>query len=367
MWVKRDMGLVSDRQVTQRIARHASVTRAKPALASLMLAWLPGLLLGGCAPKCSPPSQLEAFDKAGPVVIQVDMTQVAEARIPVGQYRPICGDVLEFQMPEMIQAANLDEPGTAIPPYSSRVSEDGTICVPLIGRVPAAGKTLREIEAAIETRCYPKYLANPVSIVAKVSEYYTIPVTVTGAVGSPGLYRLYSDECSLVSLLMKAGGIVKEGAGAIRVIRPDHEIKTVPIPVRGYNVPFVDIALEGGETIEVEVMEQRTLTVVGLVNKPGSYPYPVGTEYNLTQGLALAGGMDTFVAPGYAKVYRQDANGHVVAVAVKVDDLNRASCARVRLRPGDIISVDHTADTAIRQAIMTFIRVSGGAAIGFAP
>jgi protein involved in polysaccharide export with SLBB domain len=59
-------------------------------------------------------------------------------------------------------------------------------------------------------------------VICKVKEYQTQNITVLGGVVRPGLYKLSSEEMSLVAALMKAGGIIDEGAALITIRHADH-------------------------------------------------------------------------------------------------------------------------------------------------
>ena len=200
-----------------------------------------------------------------------------------------------------------------------------------------------------------------------MAEYHTVAVSIVGAVEQPGLYRLNSEERSVVALIMKAGGIVEEGASRICIRRPNSDEQTEPLvlPVKGLNIPFTDTVLNGGETIEVERLEPRLFMVTGLVKRPGPFSYPEEASYNLSQALAFAGGVDDLLDPRYAQVYRQDADGQIIACAFTLAGDGEVNTSRVQIKPGDIIAVEHTSRTSFRQALTTFIRFSTGIGFGY--
>jgi polysaccharide export outer membrane protein len=90
------------------------------------------------------------------------------------------------------------------------VAADGTISLPLIGKVPVAGKTTREIETVIGDRLRKKYLQSPdVSVtVAK----YGQRVTVSGAVRNPQVLAVDA-QLSLSEVVARAGGLSDVGNG----------------------------------------------------------------------------------------------------------------------------------------------------------
>ena len=168
------------------------------------------------------PQQLSEFENAGPIRPEVDMDRLVTARSIGGLYRLVPGDMLELHIPSILLAVIADPSVTTQKPvpYLCRVSDDGGIEIPMVGRLEAAGKTLSEIEADVINAYYPKYSLSRPSIVARVAEYKTAMISISGAVNKPGVYELRSDRMSLVSLIMEADGIVDEGAAIIRINQP---------------------------------------------------------------------------------------------------------------------------------------------------
>ena len=179
--------------------------------------------IAGCGDHVRLPSaeQLLEFENAGPPRPVVDMDRLVRAKIGGGPYRVIPGDVLELTMPAVLQIVTIDEPQTPenAAPVVCRVSESGMITLPVVGELEVERKSLGEIESAVVDAYYPTYAAVRPSVFARVLEYETVKVSVTGAVKKPGVYSLRSDQMSLVALLMQAEGIVDEGAALIRILR----------------------------------------------------------------------------------------------------------------------------------------------------
>lgn len=369
----------------------------------------------GCSQQVSLLSsqQLAEFENAGPVRPTVDMDRLARARIGGGAYRVVPGDVLELTMPAILQVVTAEVPGTTeeFTPYVCRVSESGVITLPVVGKIEAAGKTLAQIESAVIDAYYPKYTPTRPSVFARVLEYKNAKVSITGAVEDPGVYELRNDQMSLVALLMKAGGIVDEGAALIQISRPygvntnsnvklnssdskqnptsddalekelletleavrslkgqktaelDRRKKPEPIvlPVRGFNIPFADVALQDGDTVVVERLELPLFTVMGLVNKPGNFPYPPDVRYNLMQTLGFAGGLDRTAEPRYASIYRLKPDGGIVNVTFKIIENSKlTNASNTLIKPGDIVAVEHTPRTRTKLFLDRVFRINFG-------
>jgi protein involved in polysaccharide export with SLBB domain len=182
-------------------------------------------ILVGCGDQVRRPSpeEVKEFELAGPSGPSVDVNRVVLAKMPTGPYRVVPGDILQLHMPGSL---NTQVPQSALSAdgrlrYDCRVYDDGTIVLPVVGRLTVARRTLAEIESAVMMAYCPKYVANLPSVYATVLEYKTYRVSIVGSVGRPGIYTLRHDQASLVALLMEAGGVAERGAAVIRIARCD--------------------------------------------------------------------------------------------------------------------------------------------------
>lgn len=88
---------------------------------------------------------------------------------------------------------------------SIRISDDGDFSLPLVGRVPARGKTVGELEKDIAARLADGFLENP-QVSLFVKEYKSQRVTVEGAVRKPGIYAL-TGRTSLLQIIALSEGL----------------------------------------------------------------------------------------------------------------------------------------------------------------
>jgi protein involved in polysaccharide export with SLBB domain len=548
----------------------------------------------GCNDKVALPSaeQLAEFKSAGPLRPSIDMDLIVKAKITGEPYKVKPDEVLELTMPAILRIvttedADVTERDTR---YICRISENGTIAVPIVGEIDVAGKTLAQIESNIIDAYYPKYALTLPSVFARVLEYKTAKVSICGAVEAPGVYSLRSDQMSLVALVMEAGGIINEGAAFIRIVHSEsineqndqevsgqvrentnrqtynsvglaessmpvintnkievqlsykqisaqntsgvmkiisndkvlfseymditseierlallkrlswreprisidemerklyalaksiesdldrrsidrtsiksdirteytkhmgnftpeqegrvfadnattwpkarpkmlktsdggfsvannifnqniysntefnndnskqntkkainrelleildivtdqkvpennmentiQESETIVLPVKGFNIPFVDVTLRDGDTVIVERLEQPLFSVIGLVNRPGNFPYPPDVKYNLMQALAFAGGLDSAAEPRYTTIYRLKPNGMIVHVTFEIVNVKNSAhltdSLNVQVKPGDIISVEHTPRTRTNVFLDRVFRINVG-------
>jgi polysaccharide export outer membrane protein len=114
-----------------------------------------------------------------------------------GQDVPIApNDQLEidvFQVPDLNRTVQVDN--------------NGSISLPLVGEVKAAGKTVLALQNEITQRYGAKYLQNPqVSVLMKQSAGQQ--VTVDGSVTKPGIYPIAGNS-TLLQVIAEAGGLDK--------------------------------------------------------------------------------------------------------------------------------------------------------------
>lgn len=117
----------------------------------------------------------------------------ASASASSSDYRVMAGDVLQI-MVFQVQDFNREAP----------VDAAGTIALPLIGVVPVAGKTVRQIESEIARRLNAKYLQNP-QVLVSIKDAVGLRVAVQGAVKNPGVFPLHGDT-TLTNVIAQAQG-----------------------------------------------------------------------------------------------------------------------------------------------------------------
>lgn len=330
----------------------------------LVVGHLVGIFSGCESARPSDKPRLASFEQAGPVRPEIDFKQMVAARTYRGPYRVVAGDVLSLTLPAILQnngAAPADWSGQNAP-YLVRVNRAGAINVPIVGALHVSGLTLAEIEDLLVQAYYPRYVLSPPAVVAKVHDYRKARITVLGAVAQPGIHQCASNEMTVVGALNKAGGIIDEGAAVIHVRHYGQEspAETLALPIKGLNVPFTDIALGDGDTIEVEGLNRQFFSVIGLVNHAGSFEYPPGEEYTLMEALAFAGGLNAVADPQYARVYRQNSDGDIVDATVRISGTNWSSAGNLKIKPGDVVAVEHTERTRLRVMLSEILQIGIG-------
>jgi len=218
------------------------------------------------------------------------------------------------------------------------VESDGTLTFPLIGRVKAAGLTLRTFEDELKKGLADGYLKNP-QVSVTIGEYKSQRVFVMGEVRAPGAYQLTGDM-TIIEALAKAGGTTQAAAEDVLIVRPspssraagparadDRESTVLHANIRELQSGSLsqNLTLRDGDTIVVN--KAQSVYVFGQVRAPGAYPIERGTT--VLQALSLAGGVTDRGSTGRMKIVRT-VDGKKKELKVKLTDM---------VEPGDTIIV----------------------------
>lgn len=82
----------------------------------------------------------------------------------------------------------------------------------------------------------------------------------------------------------------------------------------------------------------KRFSILGEINKPGSYEIPFQDQMNLLEAIAMAGGKKTSASMSTVKVFRKTRGGEEKVISV---DAGSNEAASVTIFPGDVISVPH--------------------------
>ena len=211
------------------------------------------------------------------------------------------------------------------------VETDGTFSFPLIGRVHAAGMTLRAFETELRKKLADGYFRNPQVTVA-VEQYRSQRIFVMGEVRNPGPVPL-TGGMTLIEALSRAGSTLPSASGEVAIVRAPQGAKGPVLPdpdkssdifrasIRDFEGGAMkqNIALHDGDTIFVPRAESAY--VFGQVKTPGAYA--IQKDTTVLQALSLAGGVTENGAMNRIKVVRL-VNGEKRATKVKLTDLAQA-------------------------------------------
>lgn len=206
------------------------------------------------------------------------------------------------------------------------VDGDGTFDFPLIGRVKAAGLSVRAIEQELTRKLKDGLYVNP-QVSIEIAEYRSQVVYVTGSVRTPGAVSL-TGNLSVMEALARAGSPTPDAGSYILINRrraaegAEHRISMTDLQ----SGRAQQIMLGDGDTIFVPKAE--TFYVTGYVKNPG--PYLLGSEMTVAQAISLAGGVNERGSKSRVRITRTIDGKQVVLKDVKLAD---------RVQPGDSVEV----------------------------
>jgi polysaccharide export outer membrane protein len=193
-----------------------------------------------------------------------------------------------------------------------RVDDDGSVTLPLIGRVQAGGLTVDAFARVLSVR-YKEYLLNP-EITVFVREYHAreIEVSVLGEVARPGFYH-FPEKSTLLDVIAQVGGLAPESGERVIVLRPkkagesgeadafiiDARELFTPTGVKTQNLELLE-----GDTVQVPRADQYF--IFGEVARPGAYKLEKGSSLTVLKAIILAGGFTDKAAKKGIKITREE-------------------------------------------------------------
>lgn len=256
---------------------------------------------------------------------------------------------------------------------SATVSHDGTIELPIIGRIKAQGLTPSGLSERIVEQI-SRYRIDVTQAAVAVTEYQSNKIYVTGQVASPGGYS-FEVIPNLWKILQEAGGpletaeldkvtIIRAGKNAGKIIQVDltkyfeeGDVSKLPKLYGGdsIHVPGITPAGPGGSVSarSSPFLAKNEIFILGEVASPGRYDFE--KDLNLLDALILAGGPTTAAKLSNVKVFKRwEKYAGMVKIDLK-DYLNSSDPAPLFLHPGDTIYVPRKANTS--QFILTNVLV----------
>jgi polysaccharide export outer membrane protein len=215
----------------------------------------------------------------------------------------------------------------------TRVSETGSISLPLVGTVPVGGETLINAENKIAKVLRDGGFIVKPQVTVQLLQIRGNQVAVLGQFNRPGRYPLETANVHLSDMLALAGGIAPTGGDVVVVggvregKRFKREIDVTSMFLKGDTAQ--DISLSAGDTLFVD--RASMFYIYGEVQRPGNFR--LERDMSVMQALATAGGITLRGTLRGLEVHRRDANGKVQIVRAKMEDL---------LQPNDIVLIQES-------------------------
>ena len=310
------------------------------------------------------------------------LQQLLQERASVaGEYPLGAGDVLEITVPAM---AELQQ-------RVVRIARVGSIELPFIGKIRAAGLTESELRQELRLRLQREYMHNP-RLDLRVREYRSRQVAVIGAVARPGLYSLTAEVESLGDLVARAGGLTEKASSRLAffpaqtvtdsvhaaLLNPANvynqqdlsglwqdepfTIDLHPSPANGMPL-LVNLPARPGDVIFAS--SKGEVLVDGWVGQPGSYPITPGLT--VLGAVTAAGGARFAADTSTVKLIRADKRGKKVVFMEDLERIKRGQGVDMLVQEGDVIEVAASRSKLVQYGVYRFFssvfRVGASAAL----
>jgi polysaccharide biosynthesis/export protein len=265
-----------------------------------------------------------------------------------------------------------------------RVSADGTVMTPFLGRVPAQDKTADELAQTIANRLRGEYLEDP-QVTVTVRQINSRTYFVQGAVRRAGLYQI-EGQPSLLKLITIAGGLTENYGSTAFIIREINAIGDQGVrndagsqdsskPIDSNGSQLKEAGLSGTtpnsastvaakyELVKVNIngllrgnFDQNVMIVpgdivhipptdvffvAGEVNAPGSFALKEGTT--LRQAISLAQGANFNAAADRGIIFREDpATGKRDEIKVDIPAVMNGKKPDIPIAANDIVIVPNS-------------------------
>jgi len=292
-----------------------------------------------------------------------------ETDLPLGP-----GDLIEISVFDVPELSSL----------KLRVPVGGSVTLPLIGAIPAAGLTPSELETEVRTRLRQDYMNDP-QVSVFVTEQKSQRVSVMGAVKTGGVYSL-AGHLRLADALAMAGGladdaghtvyvtrrtpaaavasaradrVATDGAGAPRAKTssrpPDgvmQEVMTaIDLEALADGNKELNLPLQAGDVIDVP--RAGSFYVGGAVEKPGSFLLKSRTT--VQQAVVAAGGAKEVADWDDVRLYRPAAGGKRDVFRYSLNDFEGGKPAP-EVQQGDVVVVGKSAVKAFAYGVRDFLK-----------
>jgi len=267
-----------------------------------------------------------------------------------GDYTLGPGDVLRVDVFEVEELSGV-----------TTIAPNGTAGLPLVGRIPAAGSTVVDVEAEIERRLADGLLQDP-QVSVSVEEHRSQPVSVVGAVKEPGVYQLRGRR-RLVDVVALAGGLDPEAGEYVVVSRGDASGRQEQrIRVRALLESAGDESanplIQPHDVVRVE--KAGIVYVLGSVQRPGGFPIREQEPMTILSAVSLAEGSESTASLQKARVIRGRGAGKQ-EIPVRLRDVLNGRAEDFELVANDIVYIpDSRARTIVNRGAEAIVQMATG-------
>src|SRR5579863_6214330 len=222
-----------------------------------------------------------------------------------------------------------------------RVSNNGEIILPLVGKLHVAGMKAEDAAALIRQKFVDgAYLKDP-QVTVFIAEYATQNVSVLGEVKNPGIYPAFGAH-HLLDYISAAQGLTPLAGTHITITHAKDPGTPEQVKVTAGATPKPENNPEifSGDTIYVE--RTGVIFVVGDVMRPGGYPMDHDGQVSVLQAVALAQGITPTAAKSSAKLIRTTTSGRQ-EIPVNLKKILQSKNTDLAMQDNDILFIPTSA------------------------
>jgi polysaccharide export outer membrane protein len=259
-----------------------------------------------------------------------------------------------------------------------RIPLRGTITLPLIGQLFAAGRSAIELEDDIRARLQQKYIHDP-QVSVFVHEHRSQRISVIGAVRRGGVYTI-TNPLRLADALALAEGLTDDAdhtaylirrvpAGTVGQIQagvaprtrleapaegPSEEVMVpIDLEVLAAGRDEMNVALEAGDVIHVP--RAGSYYVGGSVERPGSFFLKGKTTAE--QAIMAAGGPRRVADSDDVRIYRTKPGGEREILRFNMNEFEKGDGQTApELQKNDVVILGKSETRAFWFGLMDFVR-----------
>lgn len=220
----------------------------------------------------------------------------------------------------------------------SKIGNDGMVQLPLLGEVKLAGLAARSASSLIRQKYDADYVVNP-QIYLDVISYHPRKFSVEGQVGHPGSYDFAGgDAPGLLDAIGMAGGFLPSADRSNIVVkrRDGNSVKSIPLNARDLSDTVVQhFQVQPGDDVNVG---EAKFTIIGQVNRPGTYDFGGSDSLGLLEAIGMAGGFTRIADRGHVVVKRRDGES-MTTIKVNAKRLAGDKPDHFEVKTSDVINV----------------------------
>lgn len=249
------------------------------------------------------------------VTLATVMVGLMQARAKSEDYRLGAGDLLAIVVFDHGEFS-----------LDARISQTGNITFPLVGQVPVAGLSTRDVELLLARHLIDGGFVKQPQVSVLVSEYQSQKVSVMGQVAKPGQFPLDVSK-RVLDVLALAGGVLNDSAAdEATLVRADSSRVVIDLQKLFDGDPAANLSVQDGDTVFIAHAPQ--FYIYGQVQHPGQYRLERKTT--ISQAISLGGGLTPRGTQRGAIIKRVDPSGKEHRYPVRNDDV---------LQPNDVLMI----------------------------